>query len=58
VVGCDPDRKEAFAIAERVRSEYVLRVTGKVRRRPQGTVNPDLPTGEVELLANCGAAPT
>jgi len=51
-VVCDPDRKEAFAIAERVRSEYVLRVTGKVRRRPQGTVNPDLPTGEVELLAH------
>jgi aspartyl-tRNA synthetase len=48
----DPDRAEAFAIAERVRSEFVLRVTGKVRRRPQGTVNPDLPTGEVEVLAH------
>jgi aspartyl-tRNA synthetase len=48
----NPDRKEAFAIAERVRSEFVLRVTGKVRRRPEGTVNPDLPTGEVELLAH------
>jgi aspartyl-tRNA synthetase len=50
-VVCDPDRKEAFAVAERVRSEYVLRVTGKVRRRPQGTVNAQMPTGEVELLA-------
>src|SRR5688500_1904862 len=50
-VVCDPDRKEAFAVAERVRSEYVLRVTGKVRRRPQGTVNAEMPTGEVELLA-------
>jgi aspartyl-tRNA synthetase len=51
-VVCDPDRKDAFQIAERVRSEYVLRVTGKVRRRPAGTVNPDLPTGEVEVLAH------
>ena len=48
----DPDRPEAFAIAERVRSEFVLRVTGKVRRRPQGTVNPDLASGEVEVLAH------
>ncbi len=46
----DPDAEEAFAIAERVRSEYVLRVTGKVRARPEGTENPDLPTGAVELL--------
>ena len=51
-VVCDPDRKDAFHIAERVRSEFVLRVTGKVRRRPAGTVNPELPTGEVELLAH------
>jgi aspartyl-tRNA synthetase len=50
-VVCDPDRKDAFHIAERVRSEFVLRVTGKVRRRPAGTVNPELPTGEVEVLA-------
>ncbi len=48
----DPDRAEAFAIAERVRSEFVLRVTGKVRRRPQGTVNPGLRSGEVEVLAH------
>ena len=47
----DPDRPEAFAIAERVRSEFVLRVTGKVRRRPAGTVNPDLASGDVEVLA-------
>ena len=51
-VVCDPDRKEAFQLAERVRSEYVLRVTGKVRRRPAGTVNAELPTGEVEVLAH------
>jgi aspartyl-tRNA synthetase len=48
----DPDRPAAFAVAERVRSEYVLKVTGKVRRRPQGTVNPDLGSGEVEVLVH------
>ena len=51
-VVCDPDRKDAFAAAERVRNEFVLRVTGRVRRRPEGTVNPDLRSGEVELLAH------
>jgi aspartyl-tRNA synthetase len=50
-VVCDPDRKDAFAAAERIRNEYVLRVTGRVRRRPQGTVNPELRSGEVEVLA-------
>jgi len=50
-VVCDPDRPEAFQIADRVRNEYVLRVTGRVRRRPEGTVNPNLPSGEVEVLA-------
>ncbi|TAK83092.1 MAG: aspartate--tRNA ligase [Betaproteobacteria bacterium] len=47
----DPDRPDAFAVAERVRSEFVLRITGRVRRRPEGTVNPDLRSGEVEVLA-------
>jgi aspartyl-tRNA synthetase len=47
----DPDTKEAFAIAESVRSEFVLKVVCKVRARPQGTVNPNIPTGEVEMLA-------
>ncbi len=46
----DPDAEAAFATAEKVRSEYVLRVTGKVRIRPEGTENPDMPTGQVELL--------
>ena len=46
-VVCDPDRADAFAAAERVRSEFVLRVTGKVRRRPEGTVNPELRSGEM-----------
>ncbi|RMG31424.1 MAG: aspartate--tRNA ligase [Gammaproteobacteria bacterium] len=47
----DPDAPEAFAQAERVRSEYVLRVEGRVRRRPAGTENPDLATGEIEVFA-------
>jgi len=51
-VVCDPDRPQTFANAERVRSEYCLRVVGTVRRRPEGTVNPDLATGEVEVLAH------
>ncbi len=47
----DPDDASMFALAESVRNEYVLKVTGKIRARPEGTVNPDMPTGEVELLA-------
>lgn len=48
----DPDTPAAFAIAESVRSEYVLKVTCKVRPRPEGTVNKNIPTGEVEMLAS------
>ncbi len=51
-VVCDPDRAEAFATADRARNEFVLKVTGKVRRRPEGTVNPNLRSGEVEVLAH------
>lgn len=47
----DPDTPDAFANAERVRNEYVLRVTGRVRRRPEGTGNSHLVTGAVEVLA-------
>ncbi|MBN1378432.1 MAG: aspartate--tRNA ligase [Gammaproteobacteria bacterium] len=47
----DPDRSEIFTLAERIRNEFVLQVTGKVRNRPEGTVNPDMPTGEIEVLA-------
>ena len=46
-----PDAPEIFALAERVRGEYVLNVKGRVRRRPEGTANPKMPTGQVELLA-------
>jgi len=46
----DPDRAAVFAEAEQVRNEFVLRVTGRVRRRPEGTVNPELKTGAIEVL--------
>lgn len=45
----DPERQETFAKADRVRSEYVVKVTGKVRPRPEGTVNPNLASGEIEV---------
>ena len=48
----DPDRPDPFTVADSVRHEYVVRVTGRVRHRPEGTVNPDLPTGEVEVLGH------
>lgn len=51
-VVCDPDRPEMFKIAESVRNEYVLRVTGKVRRRPAGTENSNLASGEIEILCH------
>ena len=51
-VVCHPDRAAAFQAAERVRSEFVLRVTGKVRARPEGMVNPGLRSGEIEVLAH------
>jgi aspartyl-tRNA synthetase len=46
----DPDRAEIFEIAESVRNEYVLRMTGRVRLRPEGTVNPELTSGKIEIL--------
>jgi aspartyl-tRNA synthetase len=49
---CDPDRAQTFAVAERLRNEFCLRVKGLVRPRPEGTVNPGLPSGEVEVLAH------
>jgi len=47
-VVADPDSR-AFKLAEALRSEWVVRIDGKVRRRPAGTENPDLPTGQVEV---------
>lgn len=46
----DPDTEEAFALAERIRSEFVIEVEGKVRLRPEGTANLDMVTGKVEVL--------
>ncbi|MEH6356339.1 MAG: aspartate--tRNA ligase [Marinobacter sp.] len=46
----DPDVPESFALAEKVRSEYVVKITGRVRRRPAGTENSNMATGQVELL--------
>ena len=51
-VVCDPDRAATFAVAESVRSEFVLRITGKVRRRPAGTENTELASGEIEVLSH------
>jgi aspartyl-tRNA synthetase len=48
----DPDRAATFAAADKVRNEFVLRVTGVVRRRPEGTVNASLKSGEIEVLAH------
>jgi len=46
----DPDKPEIFMTAEKVRNEFVLRIRGKVRHRPEGTTNPNMPTGMVEVL--------
>jgi aspartyl-tRNA synthetase len=50
-VTADPSMADAHRAAEQSRSEFVLSVEGRVRRRPAGTVNPNLPTGEIEVLA-------
>jgi aspartyl-tRNA synthetase len=49
-VVCDPDRAEVFAVAERIRNEFCVKVVGKVRRRPEGTANANIRSGEVEVL--------
>lgn len=46
----DPDRAETFAAADRVRSEYVVQITGKVRKRPEGAVNANMASGGIEVL--------
>ena len=48
----DPDTPESFALADSVRNEYVLRLRGRVRRRPPGTVNAEMKTGEIEVLGD------
>ena len=51
-VVCDPDRADMFHVAETIRSEFVLKITGKVRRRPAGTENTNLVSGEIEILCH------
>ncbi len=51
-VVCDPDRAEMFAVAERIRNEFCVKIVGKVRRRPAGTENPNLKSGEIEILCH------
>ncbi len=51
-VVCDPDRAATFATAEKLRNEFCVRVTGLVRARPDGTVNPNLQSGGIEVLAH------
>ncbi|HCA5038159.1 TPA: aspartate--tRNA ligase [Acinetobacter baumannii] len=46
----DPDTPEAFATADKARSEYVLKITGRVRRRYEGTENPNMVSGQIEVL--------
>ncbi|MBT7308921.1 MAG: aspartate--tRNA ligase [Gammaproteobacteria bacterium] len=48
----DPDHADSFAIAEQVRSEYVININGVVRERPEGTINEEMPTGKVEVLVS------
>jgi len=49
---CDPDRADMFAIAESIRNEFCLKITGKVRPRPAGTTNANLASGEIEILCH------
>jgi aspartyl-tRNA synthetase len=51
-VVCHPDQAEAFALAELVRNEFVLQVKGLVSRRPEGTLNADMKSGEIEIIAS------
>jgi len=46
----DPDREDSFALADSCRNEFVIELKGTVRARPEGTVNSDMPTGEIEVL--------
>jgi aspartyl-tRNA synthetase len=49
---CDPDRADMFSIAEKVRNEFCVQIIGKVRRRPDGTTNANLKSGEIEVLCH------
>ncbi len=49
-VVCDPDRADMFKVAEDVRNEFCLKITGKVRARPGGTINANITSGKIEVL--------
>src|SRR4051812_12217434 len=49
---CDPVTPETFATADKLRNEFVLKIVGRVRARPEGTINPNLVSGEIEVLAS------
>ena len=49
---CNPEHVDMFKIAESVRSEFVLRITGKVRRRPEGATHANIPSGKIEILCH------
>ena len=51
-VVCDPDRAQTFAVAEGLRNEFCIKVVGLVRARPEGTVNDQIPSGRIEVLAH------
>ncbi len=51
-VVCDPDRADMFKVAEGVRNEFCLQVTGMVRARPEGTANANLTSGKIEVLCH------
>lgn len=51
-VVCNPENKATFDIAQKLRNEFVVSITGKIQARPAGTVNKEIPSGEVELVAD------
>lgn len=51
VVFIPKESKDAYTLAQELRSEFVIRIKGTVNKRPQGTINPKIPTGEIEVLA-------
>jgi aspartyl-tRNA synthetase len=51
-VVCDPDRAETFKIAEDLRNEFCIQITGVVRTRPEGTINENLKSGKIEILCH------
>ncbi len=48
----NPENKASFSLADELRNEYVIEVSGKVRLRPEGMINPNMPTGKIEVVAD------